>query len=137
MILVLAEAERSTRSAAGCMSETQTSFVFRIAMIAAIGGLLFGYDTGIIASTYVFLNIDYQLTPFFGEMIVSSVVLGAFFSALITGRLVNYFGRRNMLLIAATIAIVGTLLSGIATHPAEVILGRFILGIAIGISSFK
>lgn len=112
------------------------SFVFLIATIGALGGLLFGFDTGVISGALVFINKAFKPSTFLQEIIVSSVVFGAFFGAIFSGRLADIFGRRKMLLTAAVAFIIGTLLSVFATQVFILILGRFIIGIAIGISSY-
>jgi MFS transporter, SP family, galactose:H+ symporter len=111
-------------------------FIYRVAAVAAIGGFLFGFDTGIISGALIFVEKSFALTTLDKELVVSSVVLGAFFSALFSGRLADYYGRRNMLLGASVAFIIGTAVATFATHVDYIIIGRFILGMAIGISSF-
>lgn len=111
-------------------------FIIIIASIAAIGGLLFGYDTGIIAGALIFIQKSFILTTWMKELIVSSVVLGALLGAIGSGHWANRFGRRRMLIIAAIHFIVGTLISTWAPNPSTIIIGRLIIGVAIGISSY-
>ena len=111
-------------------------FVYIIAALAAIGGLLFGYDTGIIAGALIFIQKSFVISTATKELIVSSVVLGALFGAISSGPLANRFGRRRMLIVAAIAFILGTLVSACALNPGMIVLGRLIIGLAIGVTSY-
>src|SRR5438128_9598796 len=112
-----------------------TRFVYVAALFAALGGLLFGYDTGVISGALIFIKRDFGLTTVAEEIVVSGVLLGATIGAIIGGRMADRFGRRNILLLTATIFGVGALASAIAPSPAILIISRIVLGIAIGLSS--
>lgn len=111
-------------------------FVFLIASIGALGGLLFGFDTGVISGALIFINQTFQPNTFVQETIVSSVVLGALVGAIFSGKLADAYGRRQMLFTAAIAFIIGTLVSSMALNLNLLILGRLIIGFAIGISSY-
>src|SRR6266436_2450194 len=82
---------------------TSTRFVFVAAIFAALGGLLFGYDTGVISGALIFIKSQFQLSVFDQELVVSVVLVGAALGALSGGRLADAFGRRYMLIITAVI----------------------------------
>jgi sugar porter (SP) family MFS transporter len=111
-------------------------FIYRIAAIGALGGFLFGYDTGVISGALLFINETFQLDLITQEFIVSSVVLGALLSAALSGVLADRYGRRSMLLIAALLFILGTLAASLANNVSTLLIGRFTIGLAIGISSY-
>jgi sugar porter (SP) family MFS transporter len=111
-------------------------FIYFIAMIGALGGLLFGFDTGVIAGALLFIQNTFPLTTFLKEVMVSSVVVGALLSSLFSGRLADFFGRRAMLMFAAIAFIIGTLLATFAFNLFCIIAGRLIIGLAIGVSSY-
>ena len=111
-------------------------YLYLISFVAAIGGFLFGYDTGIISGALTFLQQSFPMSTLTLEFVVSSVVLGALFGALISGRTADYFGRRSMLICAAVAFLAGTLLISLASNITSLIIGRFIVGIAIGLSSY-
>lgn len=115
---------------------SQRYFVYIVAMIGALGGLLFGYDTGIIAGAMIFVDQTFKIGTTTQELIVSSVVLGALFGAIGSGRLADQYGRRTMLIVAANLFIIGTVLSCSIDDIRWLIVGRLIIGIAIGISSY-
>lgn len=110
-------------------------FVF-IAVIAALSGILFGYDTGVISGAILFINDEFKLTPQTNGIVVAAVLLGALIGALLSGRLVDRLGRKRLLIIDAVIFIIGTFISFIATSIEWLIIARIIVGIAIGIASY-
>lgn len=111
-------------------------FAYLVAIIGAMGGLLFGYDTGVISGALIFISKTFAVNTITQEIIVSSVILGALIGAISSGRLADQLGRRTMLMAAASAFIIGTLIATFATTINMLILGRFIIGIAIGISSY-
>ncbi len=107
-----------------------------IASIGALGGLLFGYDTGVIAGALRFINLQFHLSILLQEATVSSVVIGAIIGAVTSGKLADLYGRRTMMLVAAIAFIIGTLFTAFGNHIYDLIIGRSIAGFAIGISSY-
>ncbi|MDP9186658.1 MAG: sugar porter family MFS transporter [Verrucomicrobiota bacterium] len=120
------------------LSETHfrgTRFVHIAALFAALGGLLFGYDTGVISGALIFINREFGLTTAAQEIVVSGVLFGATIGAIIGGRMADRFGRRRVLLVTAAIFGIGALASAVAPSPTVLILSRIVLGVAIGLSS--
>jgi MFS transporter, SP family, galactose:H+ symporter len=111
------------------------SFVYLAAAFAALGGLLFGYDTGVISGAELFLRKDFTLSTFALEIIVSGVLAGAAVGALAGGRLADLFGRRKLLIATAIIFAAGAILCAAAHSPQILVLGRIIVGLGIGLSS--
>src|SRR4029077_3286824 len=91
-----------------------TRFVHIAAFFAALGGLLFGYDTGVISGALIFIKRDFGLTTAAEEIVVSGVLLGATIGAIIGGRMADRFGRRRVLLVTAAIFGIGALASAVA-----------------------
>ncbi len=112
-----------------------TWFVYVAAVFAAIGGLLFGYDTGVISGALIFIKNSFALSTFQEELVVSVVLVGAAIGALSGGRLADRFGRRMMLLVTALIFIIGALLCAAAASVAILVIGRTIVGLGIGLAS--
>lgn len=110
--------------------------IYLISSIAAVAGILFGFDTGVISGAILFIEKDFQLSTFQTECVICSVLLGAILGAFLSGRLCDSIGRKKILLTAGCIFSAGTILSGLAPNVQALITGRLILGIAIGISSF-
>jgi SP family galactose:H+ symporter-like MFS transporter len=126
-----------TMKASRTIKNTQEHFfLFITAAVAALGGFLFGYDTGIISGALVFIEQTWPVSTFMQEIIVSSVVFGALMGAMCSGWMVDRFGSRCMLIYMAVMFITGTLISTIATNVYYLILGRLVIGIAIGVTSY-
>eukprot|EP00934_Nitzschia_sp_Nitz4_P002583 Nitzschia sp. Nitz4//scaffold26_size159584//20588//22715//NITZ4_002470-RA/size159584-snap-gene-0.6-mRNA-1//1//CDS//3329545019//2573//frame0 len=103
--------------------------------MAAIGGFLFGYDTGVISGAMLPMRRAFQLTPEQQEVVVSSTVLAAFVSSLGGGTLNHRIGRRRTILVAAAVFTLGSLLLGFAWSYEVLVVGRVILGLGIGLAS--
>jgi sugar porter (SP) family MFS transporter len=103
-----------------------------IYFFGALGGLLFGYDTGVISGALLFIPDDFKLTPFLQGAIVASLLLGAMVGAAVAGRLADHLGRRNVIITAAVIFTVGALLAALAPSVGVLIAARFIIGLAVG-----
>jgi MFS transporter, SP family, galactose:H+ symporter len=109
------------------------SFLYLISAIAATGGLLFGFDTGVINVALPSLRADFSLTKNDESNIVSAVLFGAMFGPLIAGSLTDYFGRKKVNIAASLIFVLGSVVVATAVSTMSLIIGRALLGIAIGI----
>ena len=112
-----------------------TKFVYIAASFAALGGLLFGYDTGVISGALIFIKREFGLTTVAEEIVVSGVLLGATLGAIVGGKAADLFGRRRVLLVTAAIFGIGALASAVAPSPPVLIVSRVVLGLAIGLAS--
>ena len=110
------------------------SFYF-VAGVAALGGLLFGYDTGVISGALLFIRQQLALSPTMQGLVVAIVLAGAAVGAAMAGSLSDKFGRRRVILGAALLFIVGAVLSALAASLIALLAGRLIVGLAIGIAS--
>src|SRR5216110_3668265 len=110
-------------------------FVYVAAVFAALGGLLFGYDTGVISGALIFIKREFGLSTAAEEIVVSGVLLGATIGAIVGGKAADLFGRRRDLLVTAAIFAIGALASAVAPSPAMLIASRVVLGLAIGLAS--
>jgi SP family galactose:H+ symporter-like MFS transporter len=112
-----------------------TLYITIIAAVAALGGLLFGFDTGIIAGAMLFIVPDFHLGPAEQGLVVSAVTFGALFGALVGGSFSDSIGRRPTNIIAGISFIGGSLLSAIAPNVEVLVASRVIIGLAIGLTS--
>jgi len=103
--------------------------------MAAIGGFLFGYDTGVISGAMLPMKRRFDLSPWQQEVVVSSTVLAAFFSSLGGGSLNAKYGRRVSILFAASVFTVGSFLLLGAWSYHSLVFGRVVIGIGIGVAS--
>jgi len=104
----------------------------RIYFFGALGGLLFGYDTGVISGALLYIPDDFKLTPFLQGAIVGALLIGAMFGAGFAGRLTDRLGRRRLIIGAGVIFTGGALLAALAPSVGVLIAARFILGLAVG-----
>jgi sugar porter (SP) family MFS transporter len=109
--------------------------VILTAAIAGLGGLLFGYDTGVIAGALLFIKTDFGLGSFAQGLVVAAVPIGAVGGAAIAGPAADTYGRRLMILIAAGVFIVGALVSAAAPGVEVLVAARIVIGVAIGLAS--
>ena len=111
-------------------------FVYVAVGVAAIGGLLFGYDTGVISGAIIFVKTQFSLSANMEEIVVSSVLAGAVLGAILGGALTDRFGRRKLIILAGIIFTASALGTALAPTVSWLIAGRIVSGIAIGIASF-
>lgn len=111
-------------------------FVVVAAVITAIGGLLFGYDTGVISGAILFIRDAFSLSSTAQEIVVSAVLIGAVIGASVSGILADKYGRRIMIIVASIIFGVGAIFTALTPEVYSLIAGRIVVGIAIGMASF-
>lgn len=110
--------------------------VYFIGFTAALAGLLFGLDVGVISGAEGFIQKDFKVSDDSIQLIVSALLWGAAFGALFSGVLSSHLGRRKTILISAVNFVFGAILCSIAPNEHILIGARFILGIAVGVASF-
>ena len=111
-------------------------FVYVAVGVAALGGLLFGYDTGVISGAILFITEQFSLSTTMEEIVVSAVLIGAVIGAVIGGALADRFGRRRLIIMAGIIFTFSAIGTALAPTVTWLITGRIVTGIAIGIASF-
>ena len=104
--------------------------------MAALAGLMFGLDIGVISGATQFIQNEFRISDHVIEWIVSAMMLGAALGAAGAGWLSGHLGRKRSLILGAVLFVVGSLLCAVATSPATLIVARVVLGLAIGIASF-
>jgi sugar porter (SP) family MFS transporter len=104
--------------------------------ITALGGLLFGYDTGVVSGALLFIKKDFGgLSSFQQELVTSLLLVGAVVGALAAGRVADRIGRRKTVLITASIFVVGVLLAALTPSYPVLLIARIIIGLAVGSAS--
>lgn len=106
-----------------------------LALIAALGGFLFGYDTAIISGTIGFVKLQFNLSTVVEGWYVSSALVGTIFGVIVAGLLSDKYGRKNMLLISAVffaLSAIGCVLSGSFN---SLVIYRLLGGIGVGVAS--
>jgi MFS family permease len=117
----------------GLDSSSMTGLYWYLALLACIGGFLFGYDTAVIGSVLDF--IPYKLSPFWTGYLVAGASLGAAVGALAAGPLTDKLGRKSLLMADASIYAVGALLSAVTVNAFMLISSRTLIGLAVGADS--
>jgi sugar porter (SP) family MFS transporter len=107
-------------------------YLAMIAATAALGGLLFGYDTGVISGALLFLRTAFHLSALMQGVVTSIALGGAALGAAVAGTLADRFGRRVILIVTAGIFVVGALVSAFAISLPVLLAGRLLVGVGIG-----
>src|ERR1700723_1010472 len=110
-------------------------YFYLIASVAALGGLLFGYDTGVISGALLFIRQVMALSPTMQGVVVSIALAGAAIGAAIAGTLSDRVGRRPVILGAGLLFIAGAVISAVAQDLSVLLIGRLLVGLAIGVAS--
>lgn len=107
-------------------------FVYVLAVFSAMGGFLFGYDTGVISGAMLLLKKELELSALWQELLISSTVAAAALSALLGGFLNGLFGRRVCILLASFFFTVGGIVLSTAPDKEVLLAGRLIVGVGLG-----
>ncbi|ARJ50521.1 sugar porter family MFS transporter [Staphylococcus lutrae] len=103
-----------------------------IFFIGALGGLLYGYDMGVISGALLYLKNDIPLNAYTEGLVVSSMLVGAIFGSGLSGPLSEKFGRRRLVFMISIVFIIGALILSLAPTMEILVLGRLIIGLAVG-----
>lgn len=110
-------------------------YALMIAIAAALGGLLFGYDTSVISGAILFVRQQFHLTSVETEVAVSIVLAGAAIGAAFAGSFGDRYGRRPVLIVNAVLFGVFAVLTGLANGLVLFLVARFVVGVAVGVAS--
>ena len=122
-------------SIASAKNAENTGFIVLISVVAALGGFLFGYDSGVINGTVEGLKHAFRSDAAVTGFNVASILLGCAAGAFIAGTLADRFGRRNVMIATALMFAIGAWGSGISHSSAEFVASRLLAGLAIGAAS--
>ena len=111
-------------------------WLYLVAIIASLGGLLSGYDTGVISGALLFINESWNLADTSQGILVSSVLIGAVIGAATNGVLADIFGRKRIIMATAVIFVLGSVLCAFAPNIYVLIASRIFVGFAVGIVNF-
>jgi len=115
--------------------QVRSGFIWRVSFIAGLGGILYGYDMGIIAAALIFVRGTFNLSTNMQELLVSIVLVGAMLGAIYGGAIADRIGRRGTLLWGSAVFISGSILAPLSPNVGTLIVARMLLGIAIGFTS--
>ena len=103
-----------------------------MAIIAALGGLLFGYDTGVISGALLYIQRSFELTPGQESTVTAMLLVGAAIGAFLGGRVADSLGRRGTILLGAVGFIIGSIWCAFAASAFSLGAARTLLGVCIG-----
>ncbi|EIC82506.1 sugar transporter [Serratia sp. M24T3] len=109
---------------------------FFVCFLAALAGLLFGLDIGVIAGALPFISHDFQISSHQQEWVVSSMMFGAAVGAVGSGWMNFRIGRKYSLMIGAVLFVIGSLGSSLAPNTEVLVIARVLLGLAVGVASY-
>ncbi|QWA09224.1 sugar porter family MFS transporter [Sodalis ligni] len=110
----------------------QRKRLHQITLVATFGGLLFGYDTGVINGAFPSLKEGMALTPTTEGLVMSVLLIGAAIGSICGGKLSDYFGRRKYLLYLSFVFFFGAMISALSPTITILLIARFLLGYAVG-----
>ncbi|HWI86682.1 MAG TPA: sugar porter family MFS transporter [Sphingomonas sp.] len=116
-------------------SQSNIGFIAAIVAVATIGGLLFGYDSGAVNGTQDGLRAAFNLSDASLGFTVGSLLIGCFIGAFLAGRFADVFGRRNVMMFAAALFLVGAIVQGISHDHMIFLIARLCGGMAVGTAS--
>mmetsp|Transcript_24934 Transcript_24934/g.4123 ORF Transcript_24934/g.4123 Transcript_24934/m.4123 type:complete len:168 (+) Transcript_24934:30-533(+) len=113
-----------------------TAYLLIFTLTSAVGGFLFGYDTGVIggANIYIYDDLGHD-TSLIKETVVSITIGGAVIGSIISGKMADKLGRKKAIIIADITFAIGALIMALALDIPMLIVGRFIIGVGVGIAS--
>src|SRR6476660_7381511 len=110
-------------------------WLLMVGLVVMLGGLLFGYDQGVIAGALEGIQNEFHLSSTMTEVITSWVTLGALFGALVAGLMADPVGRRATLMLAAVLFMVGAAIESLAPGQWVLVVGRLTVGFGVGVAS--
>ncbi|MGW6357821.1 sugar porter family MFS transporter [Streptomyces sp. NPDC055092] len=129
---VVAPSVAGTAAAPPRSAAIRNRYLTRLTVIATLGGLLFGYDTGVISGALLYLRADLQLSTLGEGVVVSALLFGAMLGALVGGRTGDALGRKGTIQLCGLLFLAGTLGSALAPSAAFLATARVVLGLAVG-----
>ena len=118
-------------------ARTNLGYLLPACLVATLGGLLFGYDTGVISGAIEFLTAHFNLTVVMKGWASGCVLLGCASGVLIVGPVSDRFGRKNALALAAILFLASAIGTALPRHISVFIVFRFLGGLGIGIASMS
>ena len=115
--------------------DTKKNKLLIFSTAAALGGLLFGFDTGVISGTIHFIKIEFNLNAYQEGFAVSNLMIACVIGALLAGPIADWAGRKKILILCAVLFTVSAILSALPRSFTELVIARFIGGMGVGMAS--
>ena len=111
------------------------AFIRRVSFIAGLGGILYGFDMGVIAAALIYVRDSFHLSTVMQEVLVIAVLIGVMIGALVGGTIADRIGRRKTLVWGAILFIAGSILAPLSPNVYVLFVARALLGVAVGFTS--
>lgn len=108
------------------------TYVKVVAVVAALGGLLFGYDTGVMSGALLFIGPEFDMNANQEGWVTSMLLVGAAVGALVAGRVADAIGRRKTLTLGGAVFVAGSVWCALAGSVVALAAARTFLGVAVG-----
>ena len=133
----MADGEQGTVQSQGADRRAETpgqltGLVVVVAVVSAVSGMLYGYDTGIISGALLQITKEFGIAEAWKQVIAASILLGAVIGALTCSRLSERRGRKGTLVMLAVVFAIGSTWCALSPNPVVLSLGRLVLGFAVG-----
>ena len=115
--------------------DTNKNQLLIFSMVAALGGLLFGFDTGVISGAIPFIKLEFYLNAYQEGFAVSNLMIACVIGALFAGPIADWTGRKKVLILCAVLFTVSAILSALPRSFTELVIARFIGGMGVGMAS--
>ena len=115
--------------------DTNKNQLLIFSSVAALGGLLFGFDTGVISGAIHFIKVEFYLNAYQEGFAVSSLMIACVIGALFAGPIADWTGRKRVLILCAVLFTISTILSALPRSFTELVIARFIGGMGVGMAS--
>src|ERR1700721_927061 len=115
--------------------KVNSTFIWKVSLIAGLGGILYGFDMGIIAAALIYVRSTFSLSTQMEEVVVSVVLVGSMLGAVVGGTLADRLGRRTILIWGGILFIAGSMLAPLSPNVTTLGFARTLLGVAIGFTS--
>ncbi|KAL7579455.1 hypothetical protein ACA910_014115 [Epithemia clementina (nom. ined.)] len=130
-LFVIGNSQQATKT----MEKTpMPPFIIKVSAIAGLGGILFGYDLGVVSTALPLLTEYFALSKTKEEWVVSILYVGGFLGAVLGGYMCDSLGRKTSILITDVVFILGAFILFLAPTYAIVVLGRVVVGFAVAVS---
>ncbi|KAF9194473.1 myo-inositol transporter [Haplosporangium sp. Z 767] len=130
-----AGSSNNSDNSGGVEDSSPSKFLYLLITCLAIGGFLFGYDTGVIAGALLPIKEEFGLTSQQQEFVVGGTTLGAIIGGLLAGLLSDLAGRKPVTLLSSVVFVVGAVLMTFAHHYWLLLLGRVVVGVGVGLAA--
>lgn len=111
-------------------------WLYIIAIVASLGGLLSGFDTGVISGALLFINETWAMSSWEQGWVVSAAIVGAVIGAAMNGSLSDIYGRKKIIVATGIIFAIGSIMCAYAVSPMWLIISRMVIGLAVGMVNF-